>query len=138
MLCLGPKKSLLSPRLELTAQGMAQCTDDKSQVWYHPGTPQLTKGCKTLASAWLLHDTVERLNAGDLNAFAWGEDHNENHKGWSGLKYSLWSSYSLFDKSTAATLLFSPLCLSIFMTLICVIPIVGALAPSVIQQCVQI
>ena len=32
MLCLGPKKSLLSPRLELTAQGMAQCTDDKSQV----------------------------------------------------------------------------------------------------------
>ena len=35
MLCLGPKKSLLSPRLELAAQGMAQCTNDKSQVWYH-------------------------------------------------------------------------------------------------------
>ena len=35
MLCLGQKKSLLSPRLELTAQGMAQYTDDKSQVWYH-------------------------------------------------------------------------------------------------------
>ena len=86
MLCLGPKKSLLSPRLELIAQDMAQGTDDKSQVWNHSGTPQLTKGCKTLASAWLLHDTVERLNAGDLNAFAWGEDHNENHKGWSGLK----------------------------------------------------
>ena len=27
MLGLGPKKSLSSPRLELTAQGMAQCTD---------------------------------------------------------------------------------------------------------------
>ena len=32
MLCLGLKKSLLSPRLELTVQGMAQCTDDQSQV----------------------------------------------------------------------------------------------------------
>ena len=35
MLCLGPKKSLLSPRLKLMAQDMAQCTDDQSQVWYH-------------------------------------------------------------------------------------------------------
>ena len=35
MLCLGPKKSLLSPKLELTAQGMVQHTDDQSQVWYH-------------------------------------------------------------------------------------------------------
>ena len=35
MLCLGPKKSLMSPRLELTAQGMAQCTNDQSQVRYH-------------------------------------------------------------------------------------------------------
>ena len=35
MLCLGPKKSLSSLRLELMAQGMAQCTDDQSQVWYH-------------------------------------------------------------------------------------------------------
>ena len=32
MLCLGLKKSLFSPRLEFTAQGMEQCTDDKSQV----------------------------------------------------------------------------------------------------------
>ena len=30
MLCLGLKKSLLSPRSKLTAQGMAQCTDDQS------------------------------------------------------------------------------------------------------------
>ena len=36
MLFLGPKKSLLSLRLELTAQGMMQYTDDLSQVWYHP------------------------------------------------------------------------------------------------------
>ena len=28
MLCLGPKKSLSSLRLKLTAQGMAQCTND--------------------------------------------------------------------------------------------------------------
>ena len=35
MLCLGPKKSLLSPRLKLMAQGMVQRTDDQSQVWYH-------------------------------------------------------------------------------------------------------
>ena len=34
MLCLGPKKSLLSLRLELTAQGMGQHTNDQSQVWY--------------------------------------------------------------------------------------------------------
>ena len=32
MLCLGPKKSLLSPRLKLSAQVMAQCTDDQRQV----------------------------------------------------------------------------------------------------------
>ena len=35
MLCLGPKKSLSSQRLKLTVQGMAQCTDDQSRVWYH-------------------------------------------------------------------------------------------------------
>ena len=35
MLCFGMKKSLLSPRLELMAQGMAQYTADMSQVWYH-------------------------------------------------------------------------------------------------------
>ena len=35
MLCLGLKKSLSSPRLKLKAQGMPQCTDDQSQVWYH-------------------------------------------------------------------------------------------------------
>ena len=33
MLCLGPKKNLLSPRLELTVQ--VQCTDDQSQLGYH-------------------------------------------------------------------------------------------------------
>ena len=32
MLCLGPIKSLLSPRLKLMAQGMAQCTNDQSRV----------------------------------------------------------------------------------------------------------
>ena len=32
MLCLGPKKSLSSLRLELTAQGMVQHTDDQSLV----------------------------------------------------------------------------------------------------------
>ena len=32
MLCLGPKKRLLSPRLELTAQVMAQRTVEMSQV----------------------------------------------------------------------------------------------------------
>ena len=37
MLCLGPKKSLSSPRLKLMAQGMVQHTDDQSQVWYHSG-----------------------------------------------------------------------------------------------------
>ena len=35
MLCLGPKKSLSSQMLELTTQGMAQHTNDQSQVWYH-------------------------------------------------------------------------------------------------------
>ena len=35
MLFLGPKKSLLSPRLELTDQGMAQYVYEKSRVWYH-------------------------------------------------------------------------------------------------------
>ena len=35
MLCLGPKKSLLSLRLKLMAQGMAQHTNDQSRVWYH-------------------------------------------------------------------------------------------------------
>ena len=35
MLCLGLKKSLLLPRPELMAQGMALCTDVQSQVWYH-------------------------------------------------------------------------------------------------------
>ena len=35
MLCLGPIKSFLSPWLELMAQGMVQCTDDQSRVWYH-------------------------------------------------------------------------------------------------------
>ena len=35
MLCLGLKKSLSSPRLELMAQGMAECIDDQSKVWYH-------------------------------------------------------------------------------------------------------
>ena len=32
MLCLGLKKIFSSPGLELTAQGMAQCTYDQSQV----------------------------------------------------------------------------------------------------------
>ena len=32
MLCLGLKKSLSLLRLGLTAQGMAQCTDDQSRV----------------------------------------------------------------------------------------------------------
>ena len=32
MLCLGPKKSLSSQMLELTTQGMAQHTNDQSQV----------------------------------------------------------------------------------------------------------
>ena len=32
MLCLGPKKSLLLPRLELKAQGMAQRNDNMNQV----------------------------------------------------------------------------------------------------------
>ena len=31
MLCFGLKKSLLSLRLKLTAQGMAQCTNDQSR-----------------------------------------------------------------------------------------------------------
>ena len=35
MLCLGPKKNLSSPRVELTAQGVTQHTDVQSQVWYH-------------------------------------------------------------------------------------------------------
>ena len=35
MLCLGPNKSLSSPRLKLMAQGMAQYTDVQSRVWYH-------------------------------------------------------------------------------------------------------
>ena len=40
MLCLGLKKSLLSLRLKLTAQVMAQCTNDQSfqappsVIWY--------------------------------------------------------------------------------------------------------
>ena len=43
MLYLGMKKSFSSPRLKLTAQGMAQCTNDKSRVWYHSAiqAPQL-------------------------------------------------------------------------------------------------
>ena len=32
MLCLGTKKSLSSPRLKLTAQGMVQFTDDQSVI----------------------------------------------------------------------------------------------------------
>ena len=32
MLCLGPKKSLSSMRLELMGQGIAQYTNDKSRV----------------------------------------------------------------------------------------------------------
>ena len=32
MLCLGPKKNLSSPRVELTAQGVTQHTDVQSQV----------------------------------------------------------------------------------------------------------
>ena len=32
MLCLGPKKSLLSPRHALTAEDMAQHTNDQSRV----------------------------------------------------------------------------------------------------------
>ena len=32
MLCSGPIKSLSSPRHELTAQGVTQCTDVQSQV----------------------------------------------------------------------------------------------------------
>ena len=44
MLCLGLKKSLSSPRLELTAQGIAQHTDDKAkcdttQLFRHPNDP---------------------------------------------------------------------------------------------------
>ena len=31
---LGSEKSFSSPKLELTAKGMAQCTDDQSRVWY--------------------------------------------------------------------------------------------------------
>ena len=38
MLCLGLKKSLSSPRLELTAQGMVQHTNDQSRVRYHSAT----------------------------------------------------------------------------------------------------
>ena len=34
-LCLGLKKSLSSPRLDLTAQGMVQHTDDQNRLWYH-------------------------------------------------------------------------------------------------------
>ena len=43
---LGSKKSMFSPRLKLTAQGMAQYTDDQSQVWYHSAiqAPQKCKG----------------------------------------------------------------------------------------------
>ena len=32
IMCLGPKKTLSSPRLELTAQGMAQCPNDQNRV----------------------------------------------------------------------------------------------------------
>ena len=35
MLCLGPKKSLSLPTLELKAQGIAQCTKDQSQLRIH-------------------------------------------------------------------------------------------------------
>ena len=36
MLCLGPKKSLSSPRLKLTAQGMVQCTNVQSSAIQAP------------------------------------------------------------------------------------------------------
>ena len=63
MLRLGPKKSLLSLRLELMFQDMAQHTDDQSQVWYHSAiqTPQhLSKydfsriGLQCWLKQWLL------------------------------------------------------------------------------------
>ena len=46
MLCLGLKKSLLPPRLKLTAQGLVQCTNVQSWVWYHSGiqAPQESLG----------------------------------------------------------------------------------------------
>ena len=44
MLCLGPKKSLSSPRLKLMAQGMVQCTKDQSRVWYHSAIQAPQKG----------------------------------------------------------------------------------------------
>ena len=52
MLCLGRKKSLSSPRLQLMAQGMAQCTDDQSRVWYHSAiqAPHERKGYWKIAS----------------------------------------------------------------------------------------
>ena len=41
MLCLGLLKSLSSPRLKLTAQGMAQHTNVQSQLWYHSAKPKV-------------------------------------------------------------------------------------------------
>ena len=45
MLRLGPKKSLLSLRLKLMAQGMAQCTDIQGRVWYHSAIQVPLKSC---------------------------------------------------------------------------------------------
>ena len=61
MLCLGPKKSLSSLRLKLLAQGMAQRTDDQSQVWYHSAIQaQADKVPKVLHVRAFLWDLDER------------------------------------------------------------------------------
>ena len=65
---LGSKKSLLSPRLELMVQCMAQCNNVQSQLWYHSAiqAPQLRRSLVHLEEQLGLthYSNMERCHAG--------------------------------------------------------------------------
>ena len=74
---MGPKKSLSSPWLEVTAQDMAQYTDDQSRVWHHSAiqAPQILGKInrhnellhnKVITSLYALLDLESLVN---INAF---------------------------------------------------------------------
>ena len=79
MLCLGLKKSLSSPRLKIKAQGIAQCTNVQSQVWYHLAiqVPQLMYWVKSVKFFMtLVSVTTDHLSLQQNNNIAMIAGHN--------------------------------------------------------------
>ena len=71
MLCLGPKKSLSSPRLKLTAQGMAQCTNNQSQMWHHSAIQAPQAVWRRYITMYLAIQNVIEARKNDVLKWIW-------------------------------------------------------------------